>query len=540
METEEGSRLQGIDSGEKMGLLDEESRRLVEEYLARLPGPVELVVALGEGKADEEMTALVKELQEISPQVRVRAAVGDEVGGGRRPALGVARPGERARVHFAGAPLGHEFSSLILALLQVSGYPPKVDEGVLAQIQGLEGPIAFEVFVSLSCHNCPEVVQAVNLIAALNPNVSAVTVDGARFTAEAEEREVLAVPTLFVNGKRAAQGRMTLGEVLALVDRAGEERARARVDQTGVFDVLVVGGGPAGAAAAIYAARKGVRTGLVTERFGGQVLDTLAIENFISVRQTVGPKLAAELRAHVTAYPVTVFEGERAEALIPADEGAPIRVQLARGGVLSARAVVVATGARWRELGVPGEREYRGRGVAYCPHCDGPLFKGKAVAVVGGGNSGVEAAIDLAGIAQEVALLEFMPQLKADAVLQERLRALPNVRVVTQAETVEVVGDGERVTGLRYRERRSGEERLLPVAGVFVQIGLLPNTDWLAGTVARNRFGEIEVDSRGATNVRGVFAAGDCTTVPFKQIIIAMGEGAKAALAAFDFLVREG
>lgn len=521
-----------------MALLDAETRAALKGYLERLVEPIELVTALDESEAGRQLAELIEEIAVASAKVTVRAAVGDEVAGGRRPAFAVARSGEPPRVHFAGLPLGHEFTSLILALLQVSGYPPKIDEAVREQIVALQAPLSFEVYVSLSCHNCPDVVQAVNTLAALNPNVTAVMIDGGRFPEEVAERQIMAVPTLYLNGALLTQGRMTLAELLAKVDEKAEERARAQLAEKPLFDVLIVGGGPAGAAAAIYAARKGITTGLVAERFGGQVMDTLAIENFISVKETVGPKLVAGFEEHVKAYPIDVMVPHRAVGLTPPAAKAPAEVRLENGATLKTKTVIVATGARWRELNVPGEREYRGKGVAYCPHCDGPLFKGKPVVVVGGGNSGVEAAIDLAGIVAHVTLLEFMPELKADAVLQKRLLSLSNVTVIKNAQTLEVVGDGQKMTGLRYRDRVSGAEHQIEAAAVFVQIGLVPNTDWLDGVVARNRFGEIEVDARCATSVPGVFAAGDCTTVPYKQIIIAMGEGAKAAISAFDHLIR--
>jgi alkyl hydroperoxide reductase subunit F len=523
-----------------MALLDQETKNALMQYLTRLAGPIELVTALDDSERGRQLAELVQEIVAAGGgKVTVREAVGEEVAGGRRPAFAVTRPGEAPRVHFAGLPLGHEFGSLILALLQVSGYPPKVEPDVIEQIKSLDSPLHFEVYVSLSCHNCPEVVQSVNTMAALNPNVQAVMIDGASFPAEVEAKQIMAVPTVYLNGELFGQGRMELPEILAKVDTQAEARDRARLAQKGEFDILIVGGGPAGAAAAIYAARKGLRTGIVAERFGGQVMDTLAIENFISVKETEGPKLVAGLEEHVKAYDVDIMNHQRAVRLdVPAEAGKTAKVALANGAELSAKAVILATGARWRELGVPGEKEYRGRGVAYCPHCDGPLFKGKKVAVIGGGNSGVEAAIDLAGIVEHVTLIEFADALRADAVLQRKLRSLPNVTIVTNAQTTEILGDGAKVNALRYRDRATGEEHTVELAGVFVQIGLVPNTDWLEGAVARNRFGEIEIDARCTTSAPGVFAAGDCTTVPYKQIIIAMGEGAKAALSAFDYLIR--
>jgi alkyl hydroperoxide reductase subunit F len=523
-----------------MALLDQETKNALTQYLTRLAGPIELVTALDDSERGRQLAELVQEIVAAGGgKVTVREAVGEEVAGGRRPAFAVTRPGEAPRVHFAGLPLGHEFASLILALLQVSGYPPKLEPEVIEQVKSLESPLSFEVYVSLSCHNCPEVVQSVNTMAALNPKVQAVMIDGASFPAEVEAKQIMAVPTVYLNGELFGQGRMELPEILAKVDTQAEARERARLSQKGEFDILIVGGGPAGAAAAIYAARKGLRTGIVAERFGGQVMDTLAIENFISVKETEGPKLVAGLEEHVKAYDVDIMNHQRAVRLdVPAEPGKTAKVALANGAELGAKAVILATGARWRELGVPGEKEYRGRGVAYCPHCDGPLFKGKKVAVIGGGNSGVEAAIDLAGIVAHVTLIEFADALRADAVLQRKLKSLPNVTIVTNAQTMEILGDGAKVNALRYRDRATGEEHTVELAGVFVQIGLVPNTDWLEGAVARNRFGEIEIDARCSTSAPAVFAAGDCTTVPYKQIIIAMGEGAKAALSAFDYLIR--
>jgi alkyl hydroperoxide reductase subunit F len=375
-------------------------------------------------------------------------------------------------------------------------------------------------------------------MATLNPNISHVMIDGALFQDEVNSRQIMAVPCVYLNGEPFAQGRIGIEEIVARLDTGAAARTAEQLAGKTAFDVLVVGGGPAGAAAAVYAARKGIRTGVVAERFGGQVLDTLAIENLISVQHTEGPKLAMALEQHVKEYAVDVMNLQRAEALSPAGADGLIGIRLAGGAVLQSRSVIIATGARWREMNVPGEREYRGKGVAYCPHCDGPLFKGKRVAVIGGGNSGVEAAIDLAGIVAHVTLIEFDTKLRADAVLQAKLASLPNVTTITGALTTEVRGDGVKVIGVDYQDRASGENHHVELEGVFVQIGLLPNTDWLKGTVALSPRGEIEIDARGQTSVPGVFAAGDATTVPYKQIVIAMGEGAKASLSAFDHLIR--
>ncbi len=515
-------------------MLTADIKAQLKAYLEKLVQPIDLVASLDEGVKSRELHALLQDIAALSDKVSLRTDGHNP----RRPSFGISQAGETPRVHFAGIPMGHEFTSLVLALLQVGSHPPKLDAEVIEQIRGLKGAFRFETFVSLSCHNCPEVVQALNTMAALNPEVEAVMIDGALFQAEVEARQIMAVPAIFLNGEAFGQGRTSTEEILARLDSGAAVREAEKLNQKDAFDVLVVGGGPAGSAAAIYAARKGIRTGVVAERFGGQVLDTLGIENFISVKETEGPKLAMALEQHVREYEVDIINLQRAEALVPGEAGGLTSVRLASGAVLKGRTVILATGARWREMNVPGEQRYRSKGVAYCPHCDGPLFKGKRVAVIGGGNSGVEAAIDLAGVVSHVTLIEFDHELRADAVLQKKLHSLPNVVVITSGQTTEVQGDGQRVNGLVYRNRLSGETHTLALEGIFVQIGLLPNTDWLKGTVNLSPRGEIEVDSRGQTSVPGVFAAGDATTVPFKQIIIAMGEGAKASLGAFEHLIR--
>lgn len=514
-------------------MLDATIKTQLKAYLERLQHPIELVASLDVSDKGQEMGALLDDIATLSDKVSVRSDGSDA----RTPSFAVTRPGQAARIGFAGIPMGHEFTSLVLALLQTGGHPPKVEANVIEQIRAIPGTYRFETFVSLSCHNCPDVVQALNLMSVINPGISHTMIDGALFQAEVDERKIMAVPTVYLNGEPFGQGRMTLEEIIAKIDTGAAAREAEKLAAKEAFDVLVIGGGPAGSAAAIYASRKGVRTGVVAERFGGQVLDTLAIENFISVKETDGPRLAAGLEQHVRDYEVDIMNLQRAEALVPGDDGLT-GVRLASGAELKSRSVIISTGARWREMNVPGEREYRGRGVAYCPHCDGPLFKGKRVAVIGGGNSGVEAAIDLAGIVSHVTLIEFDSVLRADAVLQKKLRSLPNVTVITQALSTEVTGDGEKVNGLVYKDRATDSVHTLELEGIFVQIGLLPNTDWLKGTLALSPRGEIEVDARGQTSLPGVFAAGDCTTVPFKQIIIAMGEGAKASLGAFDHLIR--
>ena len=514
-------------------MLDATIKGQLKSYLERLQQPIELVASLDDSTKSQELHGLLEDIDSLSDKVQVRLDGHDA----RRPSFTVGRPEESARIRFAGIPLGHEFTSLVLALLQTGGHPPKVEPSVIEQIRAITGTFRFETFISLSCHNCPDVVQALNLMAVLNPGISSTMIDGAVFQKEVDERQIMAVPTVYLNGEPFGQGRMTLEEIVAKIDTGAAAREAEKIAGKAAFDVLVVGGGPAGAAGAIYAARKGLRTGVVAERFGGQVLDTLAIENFISVKETDGPKLAGGLEQHVRDYEVDIMNLQRAEALSSCPDGLT-EVRLASGATLKSKTVILSTGARWRNMNVPGEQQYKARGVAYCPHCDGPLFKGKRVAVIGGGNSGVEAAIDLAGIVAHVTLLEFDPALRADAVLQNKLRSLPNVRIITQAQTIEVTGDGEKVNGLVYKDRVNGEKHTVELEGIFVQIGLLPNTDWLKGTLNLSPRGEIEVDNRGQTSMAGVFAAGDCTTVPYKQIIIAMGEGAKASLSAFDYLIR--
>jgi alkyl hydroperoxide reductase subunit F len=517
-------------------MLDAAIKGQLNAYLEKLQAPIELVASPDfsdkTSAKSQEMLSLLEEITALSNKVSLRQNGDAQF----KPSFSVGAPGSAARIQFAGIPMGHEFTSLVLALLHSGGHPPKVDAKTIEHIKAIDTPLHFEVFVSLSCHNCPDVVQAVNLMAALNPNISATMIDGALFQSEVDKRKIMAVPTVFVNGEHFGQGRMTLEEIIAKVDTGAAERDAKALSEKDPFDVLVIGGGPAGAAAAIYSARKGIRTGVVAERFGGQVLDTVAIENFISVKETDGPKLAMALEQHVKEYDVDVMNLQKAAQIIPGDK--LIEVKLASGASLKSKSIILATGARWREMNVSGEQEYRGKGVAYCPHCDGPLFKGKRVAVIGGGNSGVEAAIDLAGIVAHVTLIEFDSKLRADAVLQRKLFSLPNVTVITEAMTTEVIGNGEKVTALTYKTRNTDEIATVELDGIFVQIGLLPNTDFLKGALALSNRGEIEINARGETSVPGVFAAGDCTNVPYKQIIIAMGGGATASLSAFDHLIR--
>ena len=526
-------------------MLDAALTEQLEGHLKKVTRPIQLVANLDDSAKSRELWSLLEEIAALSDNVTaVRsdsdgADSGDPHDDGRRPAFSIVRVGSDVSVRFAGIPMGHEFTSLVLALLQVGGHPPSVGEDTARAVEELEGEFAFTTYMSLSCQNCPDVVQALNAMSVLNPRISHVAIDGSLFPEEVEAHNVLAVPTVLLNGELFDQGRMSLEQILARLDTGAAEREAQRIQELDPFDVLVVGGGPAGASAAIYSARKGIATGIVTDRFGGQVLDTMGIENLISVPYTEGPKLASALEAHVAEYDVDVMHNQHVEKLVPAAaDGGLAKVELASGASLEARTVVVATGARWRALGVPGEAEYRNRGVTNCPHCDGPLFKGKPVAVIGGGNSGVEAAIDLAGIVGHVTLVEFTDALLADDVLQAKLRSLPNVEIITGAATTEILGDGERVVGLRYEDRATGESHDVELAGVFIQIGLLPNTEWLSGALELTDRGEVVIDSRGATSAPGVFAAGDCTTAPYKQIVVALGAGATAALSAFDHLIR--
>ncbi len=515
-------------------MLDSNLKTQLKAYLEKVTQPFEIVASLDDGEKSRELLSLLQDIAGLSDKITLKTD-GDDA---RKPSFSLNRIGGNISLRFAGIPMGHEFTSLVLALLQVGGHPSKTAPEVIEQIKALDGDYRFETYFSLSCQNCPDVVQALNLMAVLNPNIKHVAIDGALFQDEVEARQIMSVPSIYLNGELFTQGRMSEQEILAKLDTGSSARDAEKLKAKDAFDVLVVGGGPAGAAAAIYAARKGIRTGVAAERFGGQVLDTMAIENFISVKETEGPKLARALEEHVREYEVDIMNLQRASQLIPAGEDGLHRVRFDNGGELKAKTLILATGARWREMNVPGEQEYRGRGVAYCPHCDGPLFKGKRVAVIGGGNSGVEAAIDLAGIVAHVTLLEFGEDLRADAVLQRKLNSLPNVRVLKMAQTTEVKGDGQKVTGLVYKDRTNDEVHNVELEGIFVQIGLLPNSEWLKGTLELSRFGEIIVDAKGQTSIPGVFAAGDVTTVPYKQIVIAVGEGAKASLSAFDHLIR--
>ncbi len=509
--------------------LDATIKSQLAQYLALMENNIILKLSIGDDSVSKEMKALIEEISSMSPKISWIEAKLE-----RTPSFSVNRVTDDTGIVFAGIPLGHEFTSLVLALLQTSGRAPKVSDETIAAIKAIEGTFAFETYVSLTCHNCPDVVQALNLMSVLNPNISNTMIDGGAFKSEIEARQIMAVPSVYLNGEMFGAGRMTLEEIIAKLDTGAAKRDADKINAKDTFDVLVVGGGPAGAAAAIYAARKGIKTGIIAERFGGQVMDTLGIENFISVSKTEGPKLVAGLEEHVKDYDIDVMNLQKATALRKNDT---LEIELENGAIVKSKTIILSTGARWRNLGVPGEAEFKNKGVAYCPHCDGPLFKGKDVAVVGGGNSGIEAAIDLAGIVNHVTVFEFMPELKADSVLVERLKSLPNVTIHTNAAVKEITGT-DKVNGVIYTERASGEEKRVELSGIFIQIGLVPNTEFLGDIIERTKFGEIITNSHGATSLEGVFAAGDCTNIPYKQIIIAMGSGANAALGAFDYLIR--
>ena len=515
--------------------LDITIKNQLQDYMARLVNPIKLLANLDETASSQEMLEMLEEVASLSEKITLNKETDVSK---RIPSFEVNRETDVTGITFAGIPSGHEFTSFVLALLQAGGHPLKIDAEKIEQIKNIQGKFHFETYISLSCHNCPDVVQAMNAMSIINPNISHVMIDGALFQKEVEDKQIMAVPTIFLNDKPFGQGRMELDEIVNKIDSSASLKEAEKISKKETYDILIVGGGPAGASAAVYSARKGLRTGIVSERFGGQVMDTLGIENFISVKATEGPKLVTALEEHVKEYDVDIMNLQRAKSIQKNDENALFEVELENGGKLKSKSVIVATGARWRELNVPGEKEFKGKGVAYCPHCDGPLFKGKHVAVIGGGNSGVEATIDLANIVGHVTLFEFAPELKADDILQKRLYSLPNVDVILNAQTLEVLGT-DKVNSMIYLDRETNEKKTIPLEGIFIQIGLLPNTDFVKNTVDLSKFGEIIIDSHGQSSLKGLFAAGDATTVPYKQIIIAMSEGAKASLGAFDYLIRQ-
>ena len=515
--------------------LDITIKNQLQDYMARLVYPIKLLANVDEADSSQEMLEMLEEVASLSEKITLNRDIDTSK---RIPSFEVNRDTDTTGITFAGIPSGHEFTSFVLALLQAGGHPLKIDAEKIEQIKNIQGKFHFETYISLSCHNCPDVVQALNAMSIINPNISHVMIDGALFQKEVEEKQIMAVPTIFLNGQSFGQGRMELDEIVNKIDASASLKEAEKISKKETYDILIIGGGPAGSSAAIYSARKGIRTGIVAERFGGQVMDTLGIENFISVKATEGPKLVTALEEHVKEYEVDIMNLQRAKSIQKNDENALFEVELENGGKLKSKSVIVATGARWKELNIPGEKEFKGKGVAYCPHCDGPLFKGKHVAVIGGGNSGVEAAIDLANIVGHVTLFEFAPELKADDILQKRLYSLSNVDVVLNAQTLEVLG-ADKVNSMIYLDRKTNEKKTISLEGIFIQIGLLPNTDFVKNTVDLSKFGEIIIDGHGQSSLPGLFAAGDVTTVPYKQIIIALGEGAKASLGAFDYLIRQ-
>lgn len=516
--------------GEIIMFLDSTITTNFQQYVSLIENPIIFEMSLDDSATSQNMKSMLEEIQTIVHQQKPNMISIQEKKLERTPSFHILNPITSRFVSFAGLPLGHEFTSFVLALLQISGRKPKLSEEVIQQIQNIQQKIHFETYVSLSCHNCPDVVQALNMMSVLNPNITHEMIEGGVFPQEIEEKQIMSVPSIFMNGQFWNSGRMSIEEILSKI----QPQSQQAVEHQTLFDVLIIGGGPAGGSAAIYSARKGLKTAIIAERFGGQVLDTMSIENYISISQTNGPSFVKALEEHVKHYDVDIFQSQK---VVKLEKNETFLITLENGSTLQSKTVIVATGARWRELNIPGEQEFKNKGVAYCPHCDGPLFKNKTVAVVGGGNSGVEAAIDLAGIVKNVILLEFAPQLKADKILQNKLQSLSNVQIICNAQTKSIQGKA-KVEQLSYFDRSKNQEHIIFLDGVFIQIGLIPNTQWLGEEIQKSSFGEIVINEHNQTNIPGLFAAGDCTTIPYKQIIISTGEGAKASLSAFDYLVR--
>ncbi|OFN98378.1 alkyl hydroperoxide reductase subunit F [Staphylococcus sp. HMSC077B09] len=506
-------------------MLNADLKQQLQQLLGLMEGDVEFRASIGSDDKSKELKELLDEIAEMSEHITI---VEKELK--RTPSFSVSKPDEEAGVTFAGIPLGHEFNSLVLAILQVSGRAPKEKQSIIDQIKGLKGKYNFETYVSLTCQKCPDVVQALNLMSVVNPNITHTMIDGSVF--REESADIMAVPAVFLDGEEFGNGRMTISDILT---KLGSTQDASEFEGKDPYDVLIIGGGPASGSAAIYTARKGLRTGIIADRIGGQVNDTAGIENFITVKETTGSQFSANLAAHIEEYDIDTMTGIRATNIEKTDQA--IRVTLENNAVLETKTAIISTGASWRKLNIPGEDRLINKGVAFCPHCDGPLFENKDVAVIGGGNSGVEAAIDLAGIVKHVTLFEYSSELKADTVLQDRLRSLSNVDIHTNARTAEVLGE-DHVTGISYEDLNSGEMKELSLDGIFVQIGLVPNTSWIGDAVELNNRGEVVIDRNNNTNVPGIFAAGDVTDQKNKQIIISMGAGANAALNAFDYIIR--
>lgn len=502
-----------------------------------LENQVELVYAPSFHEDQSELIDLLNDVASTSDKISTRLGSPEDGKQAPFPMSQIFYKSKFTGITFKGIPSGHEFSSLVLAILNSDGKGKMPDQALVRRIKKLKGPIRIQTYVSLTCENCPDVVQALNQMSLLHGYFEHEMIDGAYAQSEIEALGIQGVPSIVVNNKMIHSGRITL---LDLITKLEETFGISQSDEIstedmklGHFDVVVIGGGPAGASAAIYSVRKGLSTAILSEKFGGQVQETRGIENLISVPYTEGPQLAANLNKHIAEYPIKTFEHRKVKAITDFNEQVK-HIELESGETLTAGSIIVATGAKWRELNIPGEKEYLGRGVAFCPHCDGPFYKGKKVAVIGGGNSGVEAAIDLAGIVKQVVLVEFAENLKADKILVDKLKSLPNIEIITNAKTQKVIGDGQKVNGLEYINRTTDKPMQVDLDGVFIQIGLVPNSQFLKGVVELSKFGEVLVDHKGHTSAKGIYAAGDVTTTPYKQIIIAMGEGAKAALAAFE------
>lgn len=513
-------------------MLDQNLKNQLAQYLDMLKTEVTIGLSVTNDEKSNKVRGFVEDVASLSDKITLV-----EKDLAYTPAFELKGEKDHGQIIFAGVPLGHEFASFALAILQVGGIVPKIDEGTKKRIQAIEDVQNLETIVSLSCHNCPEVVQSFNIMAVLNPKINHTMIEGSMFQETAEDRDVLAVPAIFKDGEFLEGGKQTMDSLLELI---GSKKSSDDFADKPAFNVLIIGGGPAAATAAVYAARKGVKTGLVASEFGGQVVETLGIENIPGFKYTEGPDFMANMKEQVTALGVDVMTGALASDIKEAENSSNrlIEVGLDNGAKLESKTVVIATGARWRLLGIPGETEFRNKGVAYCTHCDGPLFKGKPVAVIGGGNSGIEAAIDLAAMVDHVTVLEFLPELKADQVLQDKLYSLDNVTVIKNAQTTGLYGDS-RLERLEYTDRESGEDHSIDVEGCFIQVGLVPNTEWLKESdVKLTDRGEILVDGEGKTSLEGVYAAGDATNTVFKQIVIAAGSGATAALGAFNYLMR--
>lgn len=516
-------------------MLDANILKALESYTANMQQSLSFVLQTGEHSKRAELVDFLQKFASVSDKLSFAER---DLGLRSAASFILEVDGVASGISFSGIPGGHEFNSLVLAVLHASGTPIKLDDTIKSLIQGVTAPLNFEIFISLSCESCPDVVQALNQFAVLNEQISVEMIDGGLYKDEVEKRGIQGVPTVYLNGEVFTNGKVTTAQLVEkLIEKHPDITSNAKHEALPLQDVLVIGGGPAGVAAAIYAVRKGFKVTLVADRIGGQVKDTMAIENLISVPKTTGPELSNNLALHLKDYDVTVKEHLRVTAV---ENGEIKKVTLSSGEVIETKTMIIATGAKWRELGVPGEKENIGNGVAYCPHCDGPFFKGKDVAVIGGGNSGIEAALDLAGIVKQVTVFEFLPELKADKVLVEQAEKRSNITILKNVATKEVIAEGGKVTAIRYQDRDSQAVQDLNLDGIFVQIGLVPNSTFAKGLVEMTPHGEIKIDERGRTSAEGIFACGDVTTVPYKQIVIAMGEGAKAALAAFDYLITRG